>query len=169
MPTTWPHHGDDEPVLSPQPVEGQLRYDEGVHVGHRGWLRAGTTPALAFGSGLGYTTWRFDDLAVRAAGDGALVHVTLTNTGVRTGTQTVQVYLSRPDSAVTRPRRWLAGFARVSAAAGGRAVAEIAVDRSRFAHWSVLAHDWTIEPGTFTVHVGANVLDTPLAGEWTVA
>ena len=85
MPTTWPRRGDDAPVLSPPgggPTASTTRACTSV-------IAAGCvpapTPALAFGSGLGYTTWRFDDLAVRAAGDGALVHVTLTNTGVRTG------------------------------------------------------------------------------------
>jgi beta-glucosidase len=166
MPTSWPHRGDDEPVLSPVPQDGRLVYAEGVHVGYRGWLSAGIEPALAFGSGLGYTTWRFDALELAPATDGALARVTLTNTGDRAGTQTVQVYLSRPASTVVRPRRWLAGFARVSVDAGERAVAEIVIDRSRFAHWSVIEHDWALEPGTFEVHAGASVLDTPLGGEW---
>jgi beta-glucosidase len=80
----------------------------------------------------------------------------------------VQLYLSRPVSAVERPHRWLAGFARVHADAGRAAVAEIAVERSRFAHWSVTEHDWAWEPGRFEVHVGASVLDTPLQGCWEI-
>ncbi|HEY2297806.1 MAG TPA: glycoside hydrolase family 3 C-terminal domain-containing protein, partial [Jatrophihabitans sp.] len=169
MPTSWPGAATDEPVLSPVPEGGRLRYAEGVHIGYRGWLRAGLEPALPFGSGLGYATWRFDDLALEPIRTGGLrARVTLTNTGERAGTQLVQLYLSRPVSAVERPHRWLAGFARVHADAGRAAVAEIAVERSRFAHWSVTEHDWAWEPGRFEVHVGASVLDTPLQGCWEI-
>jgi beta-glucosidase len=169
MPTSWPHAADDEPVLSPVPRDGRLDYAEGVHIGYRGWLHAGVEPALPFGSGFGYTTWRFDELALERTGTGGLgARVTVTNTGERAGTQTVQLYLSRRDSGVERPSRWLAGFARVSADPGQSAVAAFEVARDRFAHWSVDDHDWRHEPGRFGVHVGASVLDTPLHGSWTI-
>jgi beta-glucosidase len=70
---------------------------------------------------------------------------------------------------VERPERWLAGFARVSAGPGERAIAEIEIDRHRFAHWSLDEHDWAWEPGTFDVHVGPSVLATPLGGSWDIA
>ncbi len=95
-----------------RPEDGRLIYAEGLDVGYRGWQRAGSEPLLAFGSGLGYTSWRFDDLVFRTP---ALSRVKLTNTGDRVGTQTVQLYLSRPKSGVARPARWLAGFTRVTA------------------------------------------------------
>jgi beta-glucosidase len=170
MPTSWPHHGGEGPVLSSIPDEGRLVYAEGLHIGYRGWLRAGVEPALPFGFGLGYTSWRFDDLSLADAKDGGLgARVMLTNTGGRTGTEIVQLYLSRPDSSVERPERWLAGFARVSAGPGERAIAEIEIDRHRFAHWSLDEHDWAWEPGTFDVHVGPSVLATPLGGSWDIA
>jgi len=170
MPTSWPHRGDDGPVLSSSPDDGRLVYAEGLHIGYRGWLRAGVEPALPFGFGLGYTTWRFDDLSVADTTDGGLsARVVLTNTGARTGAEIVQLYLSRPDSAVERPQRWLAGFARVTAGRGERAVVEIEVARHRFAHWSVDEHDWAWEPGTFDVHVGSSVSTTPLRRSWDIA
>jgi hypothetical protein len=125
------------PGAFPGPGDGKLRYAEGLHIGYRAWLRDNAVPALPFGSGLGYTTWRFDTLAMLGAADGpdATARVTLTNTGPRHGTQTVQVYLSRPDSAVERPARWLAGFARASADPGDAVTVDVTVRRRQFAHW----------------------------------
>lgn len=62
LPTTWPAAEGDVPVLSTSPVDGSLRYAEGIHIGYRAWLRAGATPMYPFGHGLGYTSWQLGDL-----------------------------------------------------------------------------------------------------------
>jgi beta-glucosidase len=169
MPTTWARRAQDCPVLSPLPVDGRLVYSEGLHIGYRGWLRSGAEPALPFGSGLGYTTWCFDTLTMLPTGDGVTARVRLTNTGSRPGAQTVQVYLSRPDSVVERPVRWLAGFARVQAGNGQSTVVDIELRRRAFAHWSADASRWLCEAGTFDVLVGDSVMSTPLRSAWELA
>lgn len=63
LPTTWPVAMADVPVLDVTPVDGEVSYDEGVHIGYRAWLRAGTEPAYPFGHGLGYTSWTIDGVA----------------------------------------------------------------------------------------------------------
>ena len=87
------------------------------------------------------------------------VRVELRNTGTRRGREVVQVYLSRPDSAIERPLRWLAGHAGPTANPGEKTVAEIVVPRRAFAHWDVTAQDWIVEPGGFELHVGRSVVD----------
>ncbi|RJO77544.1 beta-glucosidase [Nocardia panacis] len=160
LPTSWPAAAADVPVLSTTPVDGVLRYDEGIHLGYRAWLRADRSPAYPFGHGLGYTSWEFGGLVVELGADGAVeVRVEVRNTGARAGKQVVQAYLSRPESAVERPVRWLAGFATVTAAAGTTATARISVRPRAFEHWD---GGWQVEPGAFTLHVGASVLDLPL-------
>ncbi|GAB3972133.1 glycoside hydrolase family 3 C-terminal domain-containing protein [Actinoallomurus acanthiterrae] len=165
LPTTWPAAEADVPVLSTRPVDGGLDYAEGVHVGHRGWLRAGREPAYPFGHGLGYTTWRFDDLVVPEsvdAGEPLPVTVRVTNTGDRAGKQVVQVYLSRPESEIDRPMRWLAGFAVVRAEAGETVEADVEVGARALAHWDGA---WHYESGAFLVHAGASNTDLPLTGK----
>ncbi|GAA3396874.1 beta-glucosidase family protein [Cryptosporangium minutisporangium] len=159
LPTTWPASESDVPVYSTQPVEGGLTYAESIHVGHRGWLRSGAEPAFWFGHGLGYTTWSYDSAAV----EGDAVEVTVANTGSREGREVVQVYASRPESAVDRPARWLVGFAVVSAASGAAATVRIPLPARAFEHWS--GDGWEREPGPFTLHVGRSVADTPLTLE----
>ena len=55
--TTWPINESDAPVAAVTPVDGEVRYAEGIHIGYRAWLRADAQPAWPFGHGLGYTTW----------------------------------------------------------------------------------------------------------------
>lgn len=163
LPTTWPAHQRDVPVLDVTPEDGVLRYEEGVHLGYRAWLRDGKEPAYPFGYGLGYTTWSYDALRVAPTDDGDVaVSVDLTDTGGRAGREVVQVYLSRPGSAVDRPQRWLAGSAVVTAEAGGTVTAEVVVRARAFQHWDETVHGWATEPGEFTLVVGRDALSTEL-------
>jgi beta-glucosidase len=168
LPTTWPKELTDVPVLDVTPENGILRYDEGIHIGYRAWLKAGTEPAFEFGFGLGYTDWELADLTVAptvsADTDGRL-SLTVTNTGDRAGKQVVQVYLSRAESAIDRPVLWLAGFAAVALEAGESALVELVLPARAFANWDA---GWQYEPGTFAVHVGTSVTQTPLEGSVTL-
>ncbi|MGY1898688.1 glycoside hydrolase family 3 C-terminal domain-containing protein [Nocardia gipuzkoensis] len=155
LPTTWPKTMADVPVLDTTPVEGVLDYTEGIHIGYRAWLRAGNEPAYPFGHGLGYTTWSTDDLVI----DGRTVSITVTNTGDREGKQVIQVYLSRPNSAVDRPDRWLAGFTAVTLAPGDSRTVAITLAERAFQHWGPTG--WETEPGEFVVRVGTSVADLP--------
>jgi beta-glucosidase len=160
LPTTWPVALTDVPVTQVAPIDGRLDYSEGLHVGYRAWLRAGVAPAFPFGHGLSYTTWSWG--SAHRVGDA--LEVTLANTGTRAGKQVVQVYAEREDSAVERPERWLVGFAPVFADAGQTVTATIQLPARRFAHWS---DGWVVEPGGYSLRVGASVEDLRLGLEWT--
>ncbi len=181
LPTTWPGRLEDVPVSNTTPVDGELAYDEGIHIGYRAWLRGGGEPAYPFGHGLGYTTWELTEVRAPAeitaptpaepgrdstgpsapAIDSAagVVTVGVRNTGQRPGKQVVQVYLARPSSAVDRPVRWLAGFAVARAGAGETATAEVTLPRRAFEHWDTEHHTWAVEPGRFDVLVGFSATD----------
>jgi beta-glucosidase len=147
------------PVLSTQPVDGVLEYAEGIHVGYRAWLRAGREPAYPFGHGLGYTDWEYESLRVAGGGE---ARVRIRNTGARPGREVVQAYLARPDSAVERPVRWLAGFAVVEAGPGEAVEAAVHLEPRAFEHWD---GGWQREPGEFELHVGRSVADLRLHGQ----
>ncbi|QLD11432.1 glycoside hydrolase family 3 protein [Microbacterium oleivorans] len=161
LPTTWPASLAEVPVTQAVPTDGVLRYDEGIHIGYRAWLRQGTEPAFPFGHGLGYTTWRWD--AAERRGD--TLAVTITNTGERAGKQVVQVYAERADSSVERPARWLVGFATAHAEPGATVTVEVPVAARRFAHWS---DGWVVEPGEYTLSAGSSVAERPLTTAWEV-
>jgi beta-glucosidase len=159
LPTTWPRREEDVPVIDVTPQDGTVRYDEGIHIGYRAWLKAGTEPAYEFGHGLGYTTWELSDLR---ANDPTSVALTVRNTGDRPGKHVVQVYAERPDSAIDRPVRWLAGFAVVRLDGGQAREITVQLHNHTFEHWQ---NGWTTESGTFTIRAGSSVSDLPLSAE----
>ena len=173
LPTTWPAAQEDVPVINVTPVDGVVRYDEGIHIGYRAWLKSGVEPAYEFGYGLGYTTWDFGDLTLSAdtLSQGGSVDATLqmTNTGDRTGKQVMQIYASRPDSAIDRPVRWLVGFAVAKAAAGETTTATVQIPARAFADWSEDGGGWHYETGAFTLQAGTSVSDLPLSAIVTFA
>ncbi|MEU5141727.1 glycoside hydrolase family 3 C-terminal domain-containing protein [Streptomyces sp. NPDC021139] len=171
LPTTWPDVLADAPVTRTRPDDGRLAYDEGLHLGHRGWLRHHRTPAYWFGHGLGYTTWTYEALTappVTRAGDDLTVRVRVRNTGAREGREVVQVYLARPASTLDRPARWLAGYAAVRARPGETVTATVRVPARSLCHWSVAEHAWRTEPGPCRVRAGRSAGDLPLVADLEV-
>ncbi|MFC6356482.1 glycoside hydrolase family 3 protein [Luethyella okanaganae] len=159
LPTTWADREQDVPVANVTPVDGVVPYEEGIHIGYRAWLKAGTEPAYPFGHGLGYTTWRIADVTAdgTVAPDGSVeVTASVTNTGDRAGKQVVQVYAERADSTVDRPVRWLVGFAPVTVEAGAASVVTIPVAARAFAYWQ---DGWQYESGVFILRVGTSVAE----------
>jgi beta-glucosidase len=167
LPTTWPASGAGLP--STVPVDGVLRYAEGLSVGYRDPQRDTLFP---FGHGLGYSSWEYssvDSQTEVTRGAAARVTVEVRNTGRRPSREVVQVYASRPDSAVQRPDRWLVGFAAVAAEPGEPASATIIVPPRAFAHWSVDDGGWVLEPGTFVLAAGPSSAVLPISTRITVA
>ncbi|MEU3731502.1 glycoside hydrolase family 3 C-terminal domain-containing protein [Streptomyces sp. NPDC033538] len=172
LPTTWAATLADAPVTRTRPVDGRLDYAEGLHIGHRAWLRAGREPAYWFGHGLGYTSWAYAAVeapAQVAAGEPFTVRVTVHNTGARAGREVVQLYLARPGSAVERPVRWFAGYAAVRAEAGRTVSAEVVVRPRALRHWSEADHRWTTETGPYRLMVGRSAGDIRWEGTVTVS
>ncbi|MEV8092480.1 beta-glucosidase family protein [Streptomyces nigra] len=75
------------------------------------------TPAFAFGHGLSYTRFEWTDLTVETQetptdGEFAL-SLTVRNTGERSGTEVVQLYLHDPVASVVQPVQRLIGYTRL--------------------------------------------------------
>jgi beta-glucosidase len=155
LPTTWPVAEADCPVLSTTPTGGVLRYDEGVFIGYRAWERSGPAPRYAFGHGLGYTSWRYEELTAETGS----VTVTVRNTGTRPGREVIQVYAGPAATDDSRPRRWLAGFATVTARPGEtRTVTVPLPDRT----WQVFDGGWMTVKGEYVLQAGHSLADIRL-------
>jgi beta-glucosidase len=166
LPTTWPVAMYDCPVLSVRPVGGRLAYDEGVFIGYRGWERSVVRPRYAFGHGLGYTTWEYEQLAA----DSAEVTVTLRNSGRRAGREVVQVYAGAvaPGGVSIdrgRPTRWLAGFATVTAEPGETATVRIALPERT---WQVWDAGWKTVDGDYIIEAAHSLADVRCSATVTI-
>ncbi|MGF6470842.1 glycoside hydrolase family 3 N-terminal domain-containing protein [Paraburkholderia youngii] len=126
-----------------------------------------------FGFGLGYTQFRYGDLALAHSEvpieDGTIeLSFTLDNIGARDGTEIVQIYVRDRHASVARPVRELKAFARVPLAAGAsaRVRVKLPVDMLNFTD---ARGERIVEPGDFDLLVGSSSRDIHLSGTVAVA
>ncbi|WP_078973594.1 glycoside hydrolase family 3 N-terminal domain-containing protein [Streptomyces sp. MMG1533] len=123
------------------------------------------TPAFPFGHGLSYTTFAIDLLSVdreQVPTDGEFtVSARVRNTGTVAGAETVQLYAVDTVAQVTRPVRFLLGFAKVALSPGERATVRFHVHTDRLA-FTGLDGRRIVEPGEILLQAGSSSLDTPV-------
>ena len=131
----------------------------------RGYLFDSVEPLFPFGFGLSYTTFEVSDVHAEAGEIGpdeaTVVRATVTNTGDRAGTETVQLYVRDLVSSTTRPVKELKGFAQVTLEPGASASVEIPVGPDALAFWR-LDRTFGVEPGDFALMVGTSSRDADL-------
>jgi len=165
---TWPKTWEDEPAFGNHQDETVFEY----YHGYRHFDHAGIEPLFPFGFGLSTTTFAFSNLQlpceVVTPGGRVVVTLDVENTGTRAGVAIPQLYVGVPDTAVRRPLKQLAGFARVELQPGEKATVEIPVRVPDLAYWDVTTHAWVVEKKEHRVEVGANERDLPLSGSFLV-
>lgn len=140
-----------------------VKYEEGILVGHR-WYEAKNLPVrFPLGHGLSYTSFGYSDLKLEPLGkDRVRVSFELRNTGSRTGAEVAQVYVRDVKSSVPRPPQELKGFRKVSLGTGESRRVEIDLGPEAFRFWHPETQAWTLEPGAFEIRVGASSGDIKL-------
>lgn len=150
LPQTWYASAADLPSM--------LEYD--IIKARRTYLYFEGTPLFPFGHGLSYTTFGYAGLRLDATeardGDTITAAVDVTNTGTRDGTEVVQFYTRALAPRCPRPRRQLAGFARVTLRPGESATARIPLPVSSLAFWDVATHRMTVDSGNYEVMAGSS-------------
>jgi len=130
-------------------------------------------PLYPFGYGLSYTSFGYDRLGTSRdtlrRDDTVTVSVAVTNTGSRAGDEVVQLYVRYPHSAVTRPKRDLRGFRRVTLQPGETRIVTFPLAGRALAYWDADTHRWVVETGPVVLEVGASSADIRLETTITVA
>jgi beta-glucosidase len=142
-----------------------INYVEGADVGYRWFGRTGRTPMFAFGHGLSYTRFEYHDLVV-TGGDTVSATLTVVNTGDRSGADVPQLYLT---AAPGEQRLRLLGFERIELAPGATCRVSIEADPRLLARYDGSAGSWRIQPGVYSVAVGASAVALRLAAEVELA
>jgi beta-glucosidase len=173
---TLPLRLQDTPCYLNFPGEdGHVRYGEGVFVGYRGYDALDREVSYPFGHGLSYARFEYSDLQARVTGraeDGDLVveaSCRIANTGPRRGKEVVQLYVGDPEASVGRPPRELRAFAKVDLDVGQGETLIFRLDARDLSYWSTAAADWVLEPGEFTLAIGASSRDLRLTTTIEVA
>ena len=112
-----------------------------------------------FGYGLTYTRFDYSDITLdksqMTASDTITASVTVTNTGKREGTETVQMYLQDLFGTVVRPKRMLKGFEKITLAPGESQKVSFTITEEMLRFWNI-DMDFVSEPGDFKVYIGGN-------------
>jgi beta-glucosidase len=157
---TIPLRIQDHPSYLDFPGEhGHVRYGEGLFVGYRGFDAREQEVAYPFGFGLSYTTFGYGQATATVSDAGIEVRVPVTNTGDRDGREVVQVYVSLPESRVSRAVRELKAFTSVPVKAGETADVVLTIDRDDLAYWDTRLNRWLVEGGAYHCAVGASSRD----------
>ena len=122
------------------------------------YLDAPIGPAFPFGYGLSYTTFDYSGLTAEEKGDAFQISVTLKNTGSRTGTEAVQLYMQDVTASLVRPVRELKGFKRVKLDAGEEEKVSFTLKKSDMGFWNN-QEQYVTEDGLYRFFVGSSSED----------
>jgi beta-glucosidase len=116
------------------------------------------SPRYAFGYGLSYTTFRYDNLQLdkkkMKAGGQISLQLKVTNTGKYAGEEVVQLYLRDRFGSVVRPVKELKDFRKISLQPGETKTVQFIINKEKLSFYNDQLQ-WIAEPGVFDVMIGS--------------
>lgn len=167
---TFPKSVGQLPFNFPNKPASQI--DGGKNPGMEGNMSRVNGALYPFGFGLSYTTFDYSDIRISPAiitpNQQVEVCCKITNSGKRAGDEVVQLYTRDVLSSVTTYEKNLAGFERIHLQPGETKEVRFTLDRK---HLELLNRnqEWVVEPGDFSIMIGASSEDIRLNGKLTVA
>lgn len=152
---SFPVKLSDNPSYFNFPGVGKtVEYRESIFVGYRYYDKMGKV-LFPFGHGLSYTEYEYSNLVATKN----QVTLDVTNVGKRAGSEIVQLYIAKKDSAIFRPEKELKGFAKVHLEAGETKQVTISLDDSAY---QIYNNGFVTESGEYQILVGASSADIRL-------
>ncbi|HEY4294749.1 beta-glucosidase [Luteibacter sp.] len=165
LPLSWPK---DESQLPRATIQGAGLYSkakpadnvdyniEGADVGYRWFEKTKREPLFAFGYGLTYTSFAYNDFTVDKDAQGnPVAHVTVKNTGKAAGADVPQIYVTAPGAATRR----LAGWTKVALKPGASRRVDIPLEPLALARYDDKAKHWHVAAGTYAVKLSRSASD----------
>ncbi|MBC8128477.1 MAG: glycoside hydrolase family 3 C-terminal domain-containing protein [Gloeobacteraceae cyanobacterium ES-bin-144] len=136
-----------------------ISYDQKPSAVGFAYIEEERKPLFPFGFGLSYTRFSYENPTTQpssiAKGGKTVIHVKVTNTGTRSGTEVVQLYVRDLIASVTRPVRQLKGFQRVTLEPGASKIVEFQLAAETLAFYDT-EMNYLVEPGDFEISVGGD-------------
>ena len=141
------------------PGNGEYQeYKEDILVGYRWHDTQKIKPLFAFGHGLSYTNFEISaiktDKNSYTSKDTIQVSCKVSNIGIVTGSEVVQVYVGKSTSKVKRATKELKGFKKISVKNETIGTVEISIAVSDLAFYNEAISNWELEKGDYEIYVG---------------
>ncbi len=151
---------EEKPESEKIPNTDFTKYEEGIYVGYRHFDTQNKEVSYPFGYGLSYTDFNFSVMEVAVNDSSIDVGITVKNTGEIPGKEVVQIYSSKPDTSIERPRRELRAFGKTPLLQPGDSTRiHLSVPVSELSYWSENKSGWELEPGTYVLEAGTSSRD----------
>ncbi len=159
---SFPYHVGQLPVY----YNSYPGWHSGGHFGKDlGYCDTPNESLFAFGEGLSYTTFTYEKITVKNSrvgkGDSLNFSVTLRNSGNRAGKEVIQVYIRDLYASVTTPIKELKGYTKIFLEVGESREVYFSLPYESFSLVNAQL-ERVVEPGDFTLFVGASSLDKDL-------
>ena len=164
---TFPVQLENTPAYPFYPeYNDNVTYREEFLVGYRYYDTKKIPVQYPFGYGLSYTSFEYSDLRLSSNemrnGDRLKIWLKVKNTGLRTGEEIVQFYISDPISYMPRPEKELKEFVKIELTPGETKEICIELDDSAFSYYVPHLHRYAIESGEFIIMAAASSQDIRL-------
>ena len=138
-------------------------YEEGIYVGYRHFDKNDIKVSFPFGYGLSYTNFEYSDLKVIKQDQKINLSLKIKNTGDAKGKEIIQVYISKINSKIERPKKELKGFSKTKLLnVAESSILDIEIPLSDFSYWNEELNNWSIENGDYDILVGSSSRDIKL-------
>ncbi|WP_199121315.1 glycoside hydrolase family 3 N-terminal domain-containing protein [Pedobacter sp. ASV28] len=158
IPIFYNYYNTGRPVTKPSDIRYKSAY-----------IDSPNDPRFAFGHGLSYTTFAYNDLKLDQAtlqkGQSLKLSFKLTNTGKVVGEEVAQLYIHDQFASIVRPVKELKDFVKVKLKPGESKVINFELTPEKLAFYQEKI-GWTTEPGTFKVMIGTASNDIKLEGNF---
>ena len=126
----------------------------------RTYMYAKEKPLYPFGYGLSYTDFSYSKLntssSILKKDEILKISTEIKNIGKSDGEEVIQLYVSFPNSKVSRPLKQLKGFERVMIKAGESKTVTFAINPTNLAYWNTDRHAFEIESGKINLMIGSS-------------
>jgi len=162
LPFTFPVELKQSPAhaLNAYPGDSVITYKEGILVGYRWFDTKKITPLYPFGYGLSYTSFIYSGLKTNKPSyqknETITASLTISNTGKFAGKEIVQLYVSKPNSAVDRADKELKAFTKVLVNKGGKTEVTLTIPVKDLAYYDIKTSKWILESGVYKLLVGSS-------------
>lgn len=131
------------------------------------YVEGESTPLYSFGFGLSYTQFEYSDLEVKRQSDNTFISFNITNIGERDGEEVPQLYIRDVISSVFTPPIQLKDFERIHIRKGETQKVTFTLDDSQLTLFNKEMKE-VVEPGEFSVMIGAASNDIRLRGSFVI-